>query len=136
MSFFLEPTTWIWLAAALVSGALLLWPRITGAKSGIGTAEAVRLINREKAVVIDVREPAEFASGHVVGARNVPLDRLQGAKEVPSNKAVPLVLVCATGNRAAKAAGLLQKGGHQQVHVLAGGVSAWREANLPIEKAA
>src|SRR5512134_414654 len=86
---------WVLILAALTSGALLLWPTV--ARQGgasVGTTEAVRLINREKAVLIDVSEPEEFAQGHAAGARNVPLNSLQGAKELPSNKQLPVVLIC------------------------------------------
>ena len=60
----------------------------------------VRLINRGKGVLVDVSEPAEFAAGHAAGARNVPLGALDGTKELPSNKALPLLLICPTGARA------------------------------------
>jgi rhodanese-related sulfurtransferase len=129
---------WILILAAFVSGGLLVWPMV--GKGGIGgaisTADAVRLINHEKAVLIDVREPAEFAAGHAAGARNVPLAALDGAKGLPSNKAQPLVVVCASGTRASRAAAQLRKAGHTQVHALSGGTAAWREASLPIEKSA
>ncbi|HQY10171.1 MAG TPA: rhodanese-like domain-containing protein, partial [Burkholderiaceae bacterium] len=103
---------------------------------GVSPQEAVQLINREKAVVIDVCEPAEFAAGHVGGSRNVPLGSLEGAKGLPSNKSQPLVVVCARGARAGRAASQLTQAGHQRVHVLAGGLAAWREAGLPVEKSA
>jgi rhodanese-related sulfurtransferase len=137
MQFLLEGHNWVYLLAALISGALLLWPSI--ARQGgdaVGANEAVRLINREKAVLIDVSEPEEFAQGHAAGARNVPLNSLQGAKELPSNKQLPLVLMCPNGARAARAAGELRKLGHQRALALAGGLKAWREANLPLEKSA
>lgn len=129
---------WILIFAALTSGGLLLWPTLARGNSGgaVSTAEAVRLVNREKGVLIDVREPAEFAAGHVVGARNIPLAALEGHKSLPSNKTLPLVLVCASGARAGKAAGMLRKLGYDKVQPLAGGLSAWREANLPVEKTA
>ena len=122
---------------ALTSGGLLVWPIIqknTG--GGVGTTEAVRLINREKGLLIDVSEPAEFAAGHPSGARNVPLGNLEGSKDLPGNKTLPLILVCPTGARAGRAAGLLRKAGYAQVVALSGGVAAWREASLPIEKSA
>jgi len=129
---------WVLMLAALASGLLLLWPTIAGgAGSGaVGTSEAVRLINREKAVLIDVSEPEEFAQGHAAGARNVPLKSLQGAKELPSNKQLPLVLMCSTGARAGRAASELRKLGHERAIALAGGLRAWRDANLPLEKSA
>ena len=133
---------WMLVLTALVSGFFLVWPQLKG-KGGagsIGTNEAVRLINREKAVLIDVSEPDEFAKGHPNGARNVPISKLEGklegAKELPSNKALPLVVVCPTGSRASRAAGLLRKAGYEKAQSLAGGLGAWREANLPVEKSA
>jgi rhodanese-related sulfurtransferase len=100
----------------------------------VGTAEAVRLINREKGVLIDVSEPAEYASGHAVGARNIPFGSLEGAKELPSNKALPLLLICPTGARAGRAAGLLRKAGYEKAMAVTGGLNAWREAGLPVDK--
>jgi len=129
---------WLLILAAFVSGGLLLWPMLAkgGGSGSVSTTDAVRLINQEKAVLIDVREPDEFAAGHAAGARNVPLGTLDGAKGLPSNKAVPLVVMCATGARASRAAAQLRKAGHASVHALAGGTAAWREASLPIEKSA
>ena len=136
MSFFVE--NWILILVALVSGALLVWPLVGrgGGALSVGTAEAVRLINREKGVLIDVSEPGEYAAGHAAGARNVPLGKLEGAKEVPSNKTLPVVLLCPSGARAGRAAALLRKAGHEKAVSLAGGTAAWREAGFPIEKSA
>ncbi|AKJ27779.1 rhodanese-like domain-containing protein [Caldimonas brevitalea] len=130
---------WYLLLAAFVSGGLLVWPMVTrGARGGgVSPAQAVHMINREKAVVIDISEPKEYAAGHVAGARNVPLGSLAaGAKDLPSNKSLPLILVCSNGARAGKAVATLQKLGYQTVVPLAGGLAAWREANLPIQKSA
>ena len=133
---------WMLVLTALVSGFFLVWPQLKGkgGASSIGTNEAVRLSNREKAVLIDDSDPEEFAKGHPNGARNVPISKLEGklegAKELPSNKALPLVVVCPTGSRASRAAGLLRKAGYEKAQSLAGGLGAWREANLPVEKSA
>jgi len=127
---------WYLVVAAAVSGGLLLWPQFkdrAGAGS-VSTAEAVRLVNRERATLIDVSEAAEFAAGHVVGARSVPLGELESGKGLPGNKTLPVVLVCATGARSARAVGVLRKAGYERVQSLAGGLAAWREANLPVEK--
>ena len=136
MNFLLQ--NWYLIAVALVSGGLLLWPLlVSGAQgSALSPAEAVQLVNREKGVLIDVSEPEEFAKGHVVGARNIPFGQLEGHKSLPSNKALPLVLVCPTGARAGRAAGILRKLGYEKAQAMAGGLKAWREANLPVEKAA
>ncbi|MDL5032810.1 rhodanese-like domain-containing protein [Pelomonas sp. APW6] len=127
---------WYLVLAALVSGGLLLRGALQGGGAGqVNTNEAVRLVNREKGLLIDVCEPAEYAAGHASGARNIPLGTLEASKDLPSNKTLPLVLVCQSGARASRAAGILRKAGHANVQVLAGGMKAWREANLPIEKA-
>ena len=134
MTFFTDPTVWLMSVAAAVAGFLLLRPSISGATSGgVAPTEAVRLMNREKAVVIDVSEPGEYATGHIVGSRNVPIGRLEVAPELPKNKALPVVLVCASGKRAATAAKALRAKGYTQAVVLAGGMTAWKAANLPVE---
>ena len=125
------------IAAALVSGGLLVWPALDKARTGgVSPTEVVRLMNREKATVIDVSEPGEFAAGHVVGSRNIPIGRLEVAPELPKNKTLPVVLVCASGKRAAKAAKALEAKGYAKAVVLAGGLAAWKTANLPVESAA
>ena len=97
---------------------------------------AVHLINREKAVVVDVCEADEFAAGHVNGAKNVPLSQLE--EKLPTavkNKQLPLVLLCATGARAVRAEAIAKKLGYEKAQALSGGMKAWREAGLPVEKA-
>ena len=136
MSFIIN--NWILIVAAVASGAMLLWPMVNkGSASGaVSAADAVRLINQEKAVLIDVCEPAEFAAGHAAGARNVPLGSLEGGKGLPTNKNLPLVVMCASGARSSRAAAQLRKAGYSNVRPMAGGNAAWREASLPIEKSA
>jgi rhodanese-related sulfurtransferase len=131
--------TWYLFVAAAVSGALLLWPLIGkngGGATKVSTNDAVLLINREKAVLIDVSEPAEYAAGHVSGARSVPFGSLEASKDLPKNKALPLVVVCPTGARAGRAVATLRKLGFENARALAGGLQAWRAANLPVEKTA
>ena len=132
--FFLEPLTWLLIVIAAVSGGLLVWPAFSRARNGgVSPTEAVRLMNREKATVVDVSEPGEYAVAHVAGSRNIPLGRIDVAQELPKNKTLPIVLVCATGKRAARAAKALEAKGYQKAVVLAGGLAAWKAANLPIE---
>ncbi|HWH83819.1 MAG TPA: rhodanese-like domain-containing protein [Burkholderiaceae bacterium] len=137
MKFFID--NWFLFLAAAVSGGLLLWPLVgKGAGGGqrVSPSDAVNLINREKAVLIDVSEPAEYAAGHAVGSKSVPLAQLETSTALPKNKALPLVVVCATGARAGRAVGTLKKLGFANARALAGGLQAWRAANLPVEKTA
>ena len=127
---------WMLISVAVASGAMLLWPVLQGAAgSGLTAANAVQLINRERAVIVDVCEPEEFAAGHVGGAKNVPVGQFeQRLPEVVKNKTVPLILVCASGARANRALGLAKKLGYEMAQVLGGGMKAWKDANLPVEK--
>jgi rhodanese-related sulfurtransferase len=137
VKFFID--NWFLFLAAAVSGGLLVWPMLgkgAGGGAKVSTSDAVQLINREKAVLIDVSEPAEFAAGHAAGSKNVPLGGLEASTALPKNPALPLVVVCPTGTRAGRAVGTLKKLGFENARVLAGGTAAWREANLPIEKTA
>lgn len=123
---------------ALASGGMLIWPIVAGGMNAgaLSAAAAVQLINREKAVVIDVCEPAEFSAAHVPGAKNAPLAELES--KLPSmvkNKALPLILVCASGARSGRAVAIAKKLGYEQAQTLGGGLKAWKDANLPVEKA-
>ena len=96
----------------------------------------MQLINREKAVLIDICEPNEFAAGHPIGAKNIPMGQLETKlPTVVKNKALPVILVCQSGARSSRALGLAKKLGYENVQSLAGGLGAWRSANLPVEKA-
>ena len=128
---------WHLLAVAFASGAMLIWPVVQGATSGgLSAAGAVQLINREKAVLIDVCEAEEFAAGHAGGAKNIPLNQLEEKLPgVVKNKSVPVILVCQTGARSGRAVAMAKKLGYEQAQSLGGGLNAWRTANLPVEKA-
>jgi rhodanese-related sulfurtransferase len=135
VQFFID--NWMLISVAFASGAMLLWPAVQGATSGgLSAANAVQLINRERAVVIDVCEAEEFAAGHVGGAKNVPVGQLERRlPEVVKNKTLPLILVCASGARANRALPVAKKLGYEKAQVLGGGMKAWKDANLPVEKA-
>ena len=127
---------WMLITVAFASGSLLLWPVIQGvATAGLDANGAVMLINREKGVVIDVCEPAEFAAGHVGGAKNIPLNQLEAKLAgTVKNKTLPLILVCQSGARSNRAVAIAKKLGYEQAQSLGGGLASWRAANLPVEK--
>ncbi len=128
---------WSLALVAVVSAGMLIWPTLRGGvgAGAVSASNAVQMINREKAVVVDVCETEEFAAGHVGGARNIPLNQLeQRLPEVVKNKALPLILVCQSGARANRALGIAKKLGYDKAVTLAGGLKSWKEANLPVEK--
>jgi len=126
---------WMLILIALTSGGALMWPVLSQGK-GLNPAEAVLLMNREKAVVIDVCEPGEFAAGHIAGARNVPLAQLESQlPAVVKNKSTPVILVCQAGVRSGRALALARKMGYEQAQSLAGGLKAWQAASMPVTKA-
>ena len=136
MSFVIE--NWVLLSVALTSGGMLLWPVLSSGGGGdsLNPNEVVQLMNRDKAVVVDVCGADEFAAGHVVGAKNVPLDQLEAKLTgVVKNKATPVVLVCASGMRSKRALAVAKKLGYENVRSLSGGMGAWRSASLPVDKA-
>jgi rhodanese-related sulfurtransferase len=124
------------IAVALVSGAMLLWPIFRRSTGGpwVNTAQATHLINREDAMVLDVREPGEYGAGHILGAKNVPLSRLADATDLAKRKERPVIVYCDAGERSAKALALLKKQGFTRVVNLTGGLGGWQQAGLPVEK--
>lgn len=135
MTFLME--NWMLVLLALTSGGGLLWITLVqgGVPGGLAPADAVQLINREKAVVVDVCSGAEFAAGHVVGAKHVPLETLEATLPgLVKSKKTPLILVCASGMRSKRALAVAKQLGYETAHSLAGGMRAWRAADLPIEK--
>jgi rhodanese-related sulfurtransferase len=122
----------------ILSGAMLLWPlvaRLMRPGQEVGPAEAVQLMNRRDAVVLDVRDAADYKSGHITNARHIPETELDArAKELEKVKTKPIIVSCARGNRSAGVATRLRKLGFNEVVSLRGGIAAWRDANMPLEK--
>jgi rhodanese-related sulfurtransferase len=122
---------------AVISGLMLIWPvlRGNGGAVTVAPAEAVLLINRNNALVLDVRDEAEFAAGHIMGARNIPLARLaERVGEIEKYKERPLLVNCQGGVRSLKACDILRRQGFSQLHSLEGGINAWVAAKLPVVK--
>jgi rhodanese-related sulfurtransferase len=102
---------------------------------GVDAATAVRLINREDAWVLDVRDVAAFKQGHIIEARNIPEARLdESLSSLESQKERPVIVCCEEGNRAASVVERLARAGFSRSLLLRGGLRAWREAELPLEK--
>lgn len=134
VKFVTEWPNYLYIATAVASGAMLVWPAFRRAGgSSLSPQDATLMINRHDAVVLDLRAADEFGRGHVINARNVPLGQLEGrAGELQKYKSKP-VIVCEEGVRASGAAAL-RKLGFEKVYTLSGGVAAWQQAGLPVEK--
>jgi len=121
---------------ALISGGMLVWPLLSR-RSGenVGTTEAVQLINRKDALVLDVREAIEYDAGHIANAKHIPAGKIKDRLgELEKHKSKPIVVVCRSGHRSARACGALRKNGFTEVRNLAGGINAWQQASLPVVK--
>lgn len=134
---FIKSNIWL-IGLAVGSGIMLLLPGFGKKASGVpnlAPTEAVALINRNHAFVLDVRDAAEFAKGHIVDAKNIPLDQLADRiNELSKYKDKPLLVNCQKGVRSAKACDILNKSAFKQVHNLQGGLNAWLHAKLPTVK--
>ncbi len=131
-------TNWMLILVFVLSGGMLLWPivqrRLSNVKD-IGTLAATRMINDDHAVLLDVRETAEYEGGHLPNAIHIPQSQFgsHGA-ELAKMKERPVIVYCERGTRSARAAQALSKQGFATVFSLAGGISAWKAAGLPVEK--
>jgi rhodanese-related sulfurtransferase len=128
---------WQLLLVAITAGGMLIWPLIKESSGQLTPQAAVQLINRERAVMIDVSDAEEFATAHTKGSKNVPLKDLDvKLAAAAKNKDNPVIFVCPIGKRAATAAASAKKMGYTKAIALSGGLRAWTEANLPVERAA
>lgn len=134
---FVQQNWWL-IVIAVVSGVGVLWPTIAKRMSGIpqiGVSQAVNLMNRREALVLDVRAPGEFGGGHLPRAKNIPVGELKTrAGELDKWKDKPVIVHCATGNRSHPAAKTLKGAGFTEVFELQGGIGAWTQAGMPTEK--
>jgi rhodanese-related sulfurtransferase len=126
-------------ALFLASGMMLVWPEISrlmgigGAE--IGTLEATRLMNQGHTLVLDVREEKDYAAGHVPKARHIPVRELASRlEEIGKFKAKSVIVTDRSAARAGAACRLLKQSGFANVYQLRGGMGAWQQASLPVEK--
>ena len=136
MKFVLD--NWMLIAVMAASGAMLLWPliqsRISPVKD-VGNAEATLLVNRSDAVFLDVREPKEYAGGHLPNAVHIPLSQLDSrAGELAKLTSRPVVAYCESGRRSRSAAAALARAGFKDIYSLHGGIFSWKKDGLPVEK--
>ena len=125
-------------ALVVVSGLMIFWPivnrRISGIKE-VGIMEATQLINHHDALVLDVREDQEYSGGRVPHSKHIPLRQLSGrVHELEKFKGKPIIAICRSGARSGHGCSVLRKNGFEQVYNLNGGMMAWQQANMPVER--
>jgi len=98
----------------------------------VTTAQAIQMINQQKAQFIDVREKDEFEKEHIADAVNMPVSTLDDAAAKQKDKAKPVIVVCASGQRARAAVKQLKAKGFEELYVLKGGINEWKAAKLPL----
>ena len=122
-------------AIAALSGGMLVWPMLRrgGGGPAVTTLEATLLINQKDALLLDLRDAAEFAQGHILNARNVPSDQIDAQLEkLAKNKQKSLIVYCESGRRSPAVTAKLRSGGYENAVSLDGGLAAWRQAGLPV----
>lgn len=129
----------LWLVVLFLgSGAVLAWPevqKLMGGANEVGTLEATRLLNQGTTLVLDVRDASEFAAGHLPRARHIPLAELPARlDEIGKYKERAVLVTCPSGPRAGAAMRVLKRAGFNAVCQLKGGMAAWHQASLPVEK--
>ncbi|MBE9561147.1 MAG: rhodanese-like domain-containing protein [Proteobacteria bacterium] len=104
--------------------------------SYLSPSKAIRLMNNNNDILIlDIRTEADYKSGHINGAKNVPLNSFATSiNSLSGNKNEPVLLYCNSGNTVTRAIKMLKKAGFEQVNNLEGGIAAWKEANMPLTK--
>lgn len=122
--------------AAMLSGGMLLWPVVArNSVRDIDPKRAIRLINYEDALVLDVRDDSEYAGGHPPNAKHIPAEKIEDRwQELEKFKDKPVVIIFTPGLRVGRAGTVLRKNGFKQVFNLNGGIDTWRRENLPLVK--
>ena len=121
--------------ALLVGMVLLTWRERAMGATRVDPQQATYLINREQALVIDLRDNNAFLQGHIIGAKNIPQSRLEpDMKELNKHKTKPIILYCEMGRTSGSSGALLRKQGLEKVYMLVGGIQNWRASGLPMSK--
>jgi rhodanese-related sulfurtransferase len=124
---------WVALVAMLIYS--FVSPLLSKTKR-VNNHEATLLINKEDAIVLDIRATKDFKAGHIIDSRQLKPEEVREGNftKLEKNKEQPIIIVCAMGNLAAGTATKMVKSGFSKVYVLAGGMNAWQGASLPVNK--
>ena len=133
-----DPFNMMLFGGAVATGAMLLWPLLVKpfrAGREVSVFEAVQLINRQDAVVIDVRDTGEYEAGHLASSKHVVEKQLtERLQDLEKFKGRPMIVVCQSGMRSSTAVQVLRRSGFDQAVNMRGGIGAWQQAGMPLEK--
>ena len=126
---------WVLIVLWISAAATLYYTETKKAGKSVSTTEATRMINRENALILDIRETQDFTKGHIAGAYNLPASVIEKKlSELTRYKTCPVVVVCKMGTSAGSVVKKLKNQGFEQVVRLAGGMTEWTAASLPVKK--
>ncbi|MDH5357525.1 MAG: rhodanese-like domain-containing protein [Gammaproteobacteria bacterium] len=126
---------WILVTIFVVLASMLMSESLNSKISGInpvGTTQAIQMVNQRKGLFLDIREASEYSKEHIADSLSMPLSTLPDNLKTLKDPEQPIILVCASGQRARSAAKQLRVNGFSDVHVLTGGLNSWKEAKLPL----
>jgi len=127
----------LYLFGALILVLVLLGQNLLSGmdRSAIPPGRATELINREDAIVVDVRPMNDFSDGHVLHSINIPMNSFKNQLgQLEKHKKKPIIVACRSGAQSAAACKQLRKAGFENVYNLRGGIMAWQSANLPVSR--
>lgn len=122
-------------AAWVLTLAMLLWNESRRAGKAVTPAIATQMINKEDAVILDIRPKKEWDTGRITGARHIPMAELdRRIDELNKYKEKPIIVVCNLGQTAGAATKKLKAAGFANVMRLSGGMTEWKGQSLPVVK--
>ncbi len=125
----------IWIALVVMLVYSFVAPLMSKANR-VDNHQATLLINKEDAIVLDIRAQKDFKSGHIIGSKQMKPEEVREGdfSKLEKYKDKPIIIVCAMGNLASGTANKMVKDGFTNVNVLSGGINAWQGASLPLSK--
>ena len=122
-------------SAFIIVTAFIIWDYIDNTKHHINSTQAIKLINEQDAIILDIRAMADFNQGHIINAVNIPLNSLKKQlNQIQKYKDSPVIVSCKTGAQASMACKTLKENDFNQVYNLSGGMLSWQNANMPISQ--
>jgi rhodanese-related sulfurtransferase len=121
-------------ALGLILG-LLTYSLLTGSKGNLDPQTATGMINRQDALVVDVRPTADYSKGHIINSTNIPMNGFsKQISTLEKYRDKPVIVSCRSGAQSSQACSQLRKAGFKEVYNLRGGILAWQNANLPLSR--